>query len=181
MSKNTKIIIFMITTAILLTLFAFFKKDCVYNTLMDKKNSSEVKVIEKEVLNIIGIWHTEERNGFIDTSTIDIGPIIINKKGDKCYIFLIDFLKKNTMINNVHGKKIGDKWEFTTNGAISIFTSKFSNNRKENYRLSIKRIIKDFKDNGYVNSYNCEVNEKIFNRFRYFEMEDPHKYDFENL
>ncbi len=181
MNNKKKFIIFIVSILSVIFVIYLINKDCVYETLMERRNTKESKLVEKEFLKTMRIWHSEERSGFVDTTKSDIGPIIINSSKDKCYIFVIKFYNKYTHITNVHGIKKNNQWEFTTDGAISTLTSKFSNDRQKNYELAIKRLIKGFKDSGFINILNCDVNNKIFERFRYFEMGEPDKYELENL
>lgn len=157
------------------------KRDCVYNNLENNKKLDKYIEIETQFKETMLIWHNENRKGFIELKYIDIGPIIVNSKNNKCYIILVEYLEKMTYITMIHGRNYNNSWEFTDNGTVNTLLPKFSNNRKSNYKSSVCKIINNFRYKGYVDFFSCQINDKVFKEFFFFEMDDARKYELENL
>lgn len=173
MSKATLIIGMLLISVCFYLIFAGNSYECVY----EKWHSNNIDItlkenIYKDLNETIKKWNKEGRIGFsILNETDTISPVIVNKNKDLLILYYFSFFDKLTDVMLIKGVLRKGKWVFTYNGTGSYMLSKYDTNEKS-YMESIRKIIKGYESQGFINSEECWFNEKLFEDFKFFEMEE---------
>lgn len=179
MLKKTVLIFGIIIVFICLyQIYGNIKVDCVYNELHNDSVDKDLKKLIKDDLHkTISKWNREGRIGFSTISESDtLSPIIINNKKNKILIFYISFFDKYTAAKQIKGIFRNGTWEFTINGTQNFMLSKYETNEKS-YQESLKKILSLYQGYGYINTSDCNFNDKLFENFNFFEMGNFGIYD----
>lgn len=172
--KMNKITIIIGIFLILLTVYLIFagnSYECVYEKWHSNNIDNSLKEnINNDLIETIKKWQEEGRIRFsIIDETDTISPVIINNNKDKVMLYYFSFFDKLTDVLLIKGVQKNNKWTFTYNGTGSYKLLTYETNEKS-YKESLRKVIKGFDSQGFINSDECWFNEKLFEDFKFFEM-----------